>query len=230
MKKTETSTAVETQYDTNQKTKKTILYIFAGMLAFVVLFFLLSSLVDLDLLAEKISDKIYNPTQQTIIFVTPDYEENIYEDAYYMGLDRNIYIYDINSGMTESLEPEDYEEYGEGVKFMSDFVNFIIAGDAESYNECFDERCFDSGMVEEKEAFTMQKLYNIKITIISEEDVIDANDNYTKYEFALEYMIRHNNSTFRRDIGSDASKIQYLTITDRSGELLIEEVYNAVYK
>lgn len=228
MKKSELSNS--TPYEQSRKIKKTILHIFVGMVAFVILFFLMSSLVDFDLLAEKIGNKTYNPTNQTIIFVTPDYDENIYEDSYYMGLDRNIYIYDIDTGMTESLEQEDYSGYGAGVKFMADFVNIIISGDAEAYNECFDVKCFDTGDVEEKEAFTMQKLYNIKITRLSEEDVSENGNNYTKYEFALEYMIRHNNSTFRRDIGSDASKIQYITLTDRTGELLIEEVRNHIYQ
>jgi len=219
-----------TPYEQSRKMKKTILYIFAGMVAFVILFFLMSSLVDFDLLAEKIGNETYNPTNQTIIFVTPDYDENIYEDSYYMGLDRNIYIYDIDTGMTESLEQEDYSGYGAGVKFMANFVNIIISGDARAYNKCFDVKCFENGDVEEKEAFTMQKLYNIKITRLSEEDVTENGNNYTKYEFALEYMIRHNNSTFRRDIGSDASKIQYITVTDRTGELLIEEVRNHIYQ
>lgn len=230
MKKTELPDIIKEQYDQSEKTKKIILCTFLGMLIFVVLFFLISSFVDLDSLAGKISNNIYNPTNQTIVFVTPDYEENIYDDTYYMGLDRNIYICDINTGMTESLEPEDYASYGKGVKFMSDFVGIIISGDAKSYNACFDKKCFDNEMAEEKEAFTMQKLYNIKITRISEEDVTDNGENYTKYEFALEYMIRHNNSTFRRDIGSDASKMQYIILTDRTGELLIEEIYNSMYK
>ena len=69
----------------------------------------------------------------------------------------------------------------------------------------------------------MQKLYNIKITRMSEEDVSENGQNYTKYEFILEYMIHQNNGTFRTDIGSDASKKQYITLTDRTGELLISQ-------
>lgn len=205
--------------------KKTILWIFVGMIAFVILFFTLSSLFDIDAFLDKISSDAYNPTKQTIVFFTPNYDEDIFADPVYMGLDRNIYIYDIASGVTESLEMDDYAEYGDSVQFMADFVNAIINGDAEAYNESFDDECFYSGSVEEKEAFTMQKLYNIKITRMSEEDASDNGANYTKYEFILEYMIYQNNGTFRTDIGSDASKKQYITVTDRSGKLWIEQIY-----
>ena len=210
-------------YIQSRKMKRVILSVFTAMLGFIVLFYILSYVVDFDKIIDKLGGEGYDPTKPTIVFVTPNYAEDIYKDSEYMGFDRNIYIYDINTGVTESLEPDDYQEYGDGVKFMVDFVNYIIAGDAEAYNMCFEDDCFYNGSVQEKEAFTMQKLYNIKITRMSEEDVSEKGHDYTKYEFVLEYMIRHNNGTFRTDIGSDASKKQYITITDRTGELLISE-------
>lgn len=215
----------------SKKLKKNILFIFGGMIAFILLFYILSSVFDFDALLNKISGNTYNPTKQTIVFATPDYNEDIYKDSGYMSLDRNIYIYDVDTGMTESLEEEDFENYSDGVRFLSEFVRFIIDGDAESYNECFTDECFFNDSVEYKEAFTMQKLYEIKITRLSENEVTDSpNGNYTKYEYILEYMIRHNNGTFRTDIGSDASKKQYITLTDRTGKLLIEAISSPVTK
>lgn len=210
-------------YAQSKRMKRIIISVFAGMIGFIVLFYILSSVIDIDTIIANIGGNKYNPTKPTIVFVTPNYDEDIYKDAVYIGLDRNIYIYDINTGVTESLESDDYEAYGDGVKFMADFVNFIIEGDAESYNKCFENECFYNDSVEEKEAFTMQKLYNIKITRMSEDDVSENGQNYTKYEFVLEYMIHQNNGTFRTDIGSDASKKQYITLTDRTGNLLISK-------
>ena len=172
----------------------------------------------------KLSNDYYDPTNQTIIFFEPDYDENIFENEKYMGLDRNIYIYDIATGVTESLETEDYEEYNDSVKFMVDFVNSIINGDADTYNQFFSDECIEGGYVQLKETFTMQKLYNIKITTLSEEEIQNDTNNYTKYEFILEYMIMQNNGTFRTDIDSDASKKQYITVIELDGELLIDKI------
>lgn len=204
--------------------KKIILCTFAGMVAFVILFYIFSTFVDIEKLLSSLNTNEFNPTNQTIIFFEPNYEENIFDDTQYMGLDRNIYIYDISTGVTESLEPEDYEEYSDSVKTMVDFVNSIIAGDAETYNDFFSNKSIENGSAQLKESFTMQKLYNIKITRLSEEDMSVNGNNYTKYEFILEYMIMQNNGTFRTDIDSDASKKQYITLSNQDGELRIDNI------
>ena len=213
--------------DKSAHLKKVILCIFAGMVAFVILFYIFSSVVNVEKLLSSLNNNKYNPTKQTIIFFEPNYDENIFEDTKYMGLDRNIYIYDIATGVTESLEQEDYEEYSDAVKLMVDLINSIINGDAETYNNFFSSECVANGHVQLKEEFTMQKLYNIQITQLSTED---DDSNYTKYEFILEYMIMQNNGTFRTDIDSDASKKQYITITDQTGELLIDSIITSSSK
>lgn len=210
--------------------KKIILCIFAAMVAFVILFYIFSSIIDFEGILSSIKNDTYNPTNQTIIFFEPNYDENIFDDTRYMGLDRNIYIYDIATGLTESLEPEDYEEYSDAVKLMVDFINAIINGDAETYNSFFSDKCIDAGNVQLKEAFTMQKLYNIQITQVSEEELSSDGYNYTKYEFILEYMIMQNNGTFRTDIDSDASKKQYITVSDYLGELCIDNIVTSSSK
>lgn len=200
-----------------KKLKRIILCCIAAMLLFVALYYSVPPLVRL--IGEKSEERKsagYNPTRQTIIFHTPDYDENIFEDEYYMGLDRSIYYREIDTGVTIAVGPEDYDNYGEGVKFMIDFVKCIIAGDAETYNSCFEEAFFEVKEQERKETFTMQKLYNIVITKMSK-----TTDGYL---FTLEYMIRNNNGTFRTDIGSDASKKQYITLSEKTGELLIEKI------
>lgn len=200
-----------------RKLKRIILCCFAAILLFVILYYSAAPLINL--IAKKLEERdndVYNPTKQTIIFHKPDYSEDIYKDEYYMGLDRSIYYREIDTGVTIAVGPEDYDNYGEGVKFMIDFVKCIIAGDAETYNSCFEEAFFEVKEQERKEAFTMQKLYNIVITKMSK-----TTDGYL---FTLEYMIRNNNGTFRTDIGSDASKKQYITLSEKTGELLIEKI------
>ena len=191
------------------------------MTAFVALCYAAAQFIDFDSLFAP-SDTEKRPN--TIIFATPDYDEDIYADAVYMGLDRNIYIYDVDTGLRESLEPEDFEQYGDSVRFMSDFVNAIIGGDVEKYNSCFANDEYY------KESFTKQKLYNIVITKLSYEEIEEGSRTWAQYEFALEYMIRHNNGTLRLDIESDACRAQYITVSDRSGELLIESMRFPVEK
>lgn len=199
----------------DDRLKKIIICIFAGMTAFVIIGYSVARLVDFDALLSP-STEYKQPN--TIIFATPNYDEDIFADDIYMGLDRNIYIYDIDTGLRESLEPDDYETYGDSVRFMSDFVNLIINGDADGYNSCFVSDEYH------KESFTKQKLYNIVITKLSEEEITEAGQTWTEYEFALEYMIRHNNGTLRLDLESDACRAQYMTVSDRSGRLLIESM------
>ncbi len=205
-----------------QKIKKIILLSFAGMLLFVVLFYTGAYLIDKYATSSNPGDKNnYNPTNQTITFYTPDYNEDIYKDSYYIGLDRNIYYYDPGTGLTTTISEADYYNFNEGVRFMHDFVNHIIAGDSEEYNECFSLDYYLEDGNEEKDSFTMQKLYNIKITKVSETTGTGAGDIYI---YMLEYMIHKNNGTFRTDMGSDASRTQYITITNKRGKLLIDAV------
>ncbi len=213
-----------------RRLKRIILMIFAGMLVFVALFYGVTYLVEKigsSTDDKKNEDVNYDPTHQTIIFCTPDYNEDIYKDTYYMGLDRTIYYSDPGTGVTIGITKEDYMTFNAGVRFMYDFINNIIAGDAESYNECFSLDFYLSSNFEEKETFTKQKLYNIKITKVSE--TIETAGT-SEYVYTLEYMIRQNNGTFRTDMGSDASKIQYITINDASGELLIANISNVVIR
>lgn len=201
--------------------KKIVIAILAGMTVFVAVGYAAMQLIDFDSLG-AVSSTEKHPN--TIIFFTPNYDEDIYEDAVYLGLDRNIYIYDASVGLKESLEPEDYEVYGESVQLMADFVNSIIAGDVERYNSFFaDDEYY-------KESFTKQKLYNIVITTYGSEEITDGDETWTQYEFALEYMIRQNNGTLRLDLESDACRAQYITVSDRSGELLITSIRFAVEK
>ena len=52
-------------------------------------------------------------------------------------------------------------------------------------------------------------------------------DNYTKYNYRLEYMIRQNNGTFRTDVGSDATLVQYITVSEIKNRTVID-YYEAI--
>ena len=208
-------------------TKKKILIAWAIII--VVLIAFLCAAYFLEKIENNLNNNpIYNPNAQTIIFHEIDYNENIFENTVYMGMDRNIYIYDLNTGITESLEEYDYANYGPDVRFMADFVKCISEGDADAYNDCFSDNFYSDVNNEPKDSFTMQKLYNIKLTKISEEK--SANGDYTEYLYYLEYMIYQNNGSFRMDVGSDASVAQYITLIDKDSNFRIDELVRAYYQ
>lgn len=210
-----------------KSTKKKILMAWSIIIVVLITFWCVAYF--LEKIENNLNKKpIYNPNAQTIIFHEIDYNENIFQDAVYMGMDRNIYICDINTGITESLEEHDYANYGPDVKFMANFVNFIIEGNAVAYNDCFSDNYYSDINNDPKESFTMQKLYNIKLTKISEEK--SDNGDYTEYYYFLEYMIYQNNGSFRMDIESDASVAQYITLIDKDSDYKIDELVRSYYQ
>jgi len=69
----------------------------------------------------------------------------------------------------------------------------------------------------------MQKLYEVSLTKELVEKVEEKDGEFTRYTFILSYRILKNNGTFRKDIG-DGYRRQYITVTDRNGQLLIDRV------
>lgn len=206
-----------------KKLRRNILIAFAAMLAFMGICFSLPNVINLNELLgnQKVPDKNEGSgTRRPIVFSPPKEPGfDIFEYEEYMGLDRNIYMCDPNSGVTESVLPSKVQNYGDGFKVIYSMINAVIEGDVEAYNSLMGKR------EEKKEDFTQQQLYNIKITkaTISSE----RGDNgviYNKYSFYLEYMIHENNGSFRRDIGSDEIKKQYIVVTNQSGNFLVDDI------
>lgn len=170
------------------------------------------------------SNRTYEEEVIDYPFYPADFNENIYEDEEYLELTRGSFLRysDAATGVTYGIQRGNTDSYGLDVSYMVEYVYTVIEGDHEAYNACFSEEFFESGR-KPKDAFTMQKLYDIEIKRRAVETVSDKNGNYTKYTYELTYRIYHNNGTFRKDIG-DGSKTQYITLTDRTGTLLIDSI------
>ena len=97
-----------------------------------------------------------------------------------------------------------------------------IAGDHDAYNDCFSkEYLLTNGYADE---FTMQKIYGIVIQKYSVTAKSGDGGIYNEYVYTLDYKIMENDGTLRRDIGSDMSRTQYITVTDRTGEYKIDRI------
>lgn len=206
--------------------KRKMLLIFGILVIVLILMFVLVSVLE-GWLSRSQTEQPIHGTPQTIIFHTPNYDEDITKDSYYMDLDRQIYYADLSTGVTISLSKETYKEQGEGVEMLCHMVESIIAGDHEEYNTYFSEAYLDAEG--EKDMFTAQKLYNITITLISREEITEEGETFTRETYTLEYMIYQNNGTFRTDVGSDAIRKQGVVMTDREGELLIDAISSYTY-
>jgi hypothetical protein len=151
----------------------------------------------------------------------PVYEGDIMENAEYLGLNRQVdYCADPSGyGLTMSITDENREEFEDSVLFLHDYIQTIIKGDAATYNKLFNDKYFEDN--KPKGAFSQQMLHEIDIRFMSESK--EGEERLITYR--LEYQIHRNDGTFRRDVDSDASRPQDITVrVGVDGSILIERV------
>ena len=201
----------------NKKAKRKLLIIIAAIAGIMLILLLASVIID------KIQSKSYEEYEIDFNFYPADFQENIYENQKYSELIAGEFIRfcDSDTNVTVGIDKETAISYGEGVELIVNMLYDAINGDHESYNSRFSDTYYRENSP--KEAFTMQMIYDVKITNISEE----RDGNYTKSYYCVEYKIYQNNGTFRRDIGN-GSKKQYFTISNASGEYLIDSIETVI--
>ena len=224
-----------------KKLKKIIIIVFCVMLAFAIVYFAFTAFLTekftqtlygyfpwLEELVDGGAGNEYQGNDFTIIFYPIDYDYDIMKDKEYLGLDRKIYYFENKdqSGNMLELDDSNRDKQAVGVTLICEMVESIIMGDADAYNAFFSDYYFEHKEVEPDPGFTMTQLYDIRITKMLEQKVTDKKlGTYTEYHFVLQYSIHKNNGTFRSDIGSDGNAATYIIITDRNGELLIEDMF-----
>lgn len=161
----------------------------------------------------------------THIFYEPDYDYDILADEEYLELDRQIYFKNQDTGITvviskDKLEdaPGDQKEY---VALLCDFIDYAINGKSEELNGLFSREYVEAdGKL--KMDFTMQQLYNIRITYVQTLTEEVDGELLTSCDYWLEYKIRKNNGTFRNDMESDCIREEYVRITKRDDRIGID--------
>lgn len=204
----------------SSKSKKILIRIICIIVA-VIIFMMVASFgmnTYLQKRAEKDAQKVH------FDFAPADYDENIYEDTEYLALiERGFINYtDYETNLTLGINYEDAIDHGEDVLFMVDYIYTIVAGDAEAYNEFFSGEYYKKN--EPKDEFTMQKLYEVNISKVSQTKESDKTGNtYNKYQYIVKYKILDNNGTFRNDFNT-GTKEQYIFFTNKTGEFLIDSI------
>lgn len=212
-----------TQENKVKKQKKIILIVIASLIAFVAVYFIIAS-IDFDKLMGT-GDSTNTP--EHIYFYDEELSENIFQDEKYMEKDRTINFVNLAWGTGTTLtNDDDAVSAGPAANLIYNMLGYILTGNHAGYNSCFSDYYYSNGG-EVKGRFTQQKIYNITITEVSVTDKKDENGvTYKEYYYTLEYMIRHNNGTFRNDMGSDCIKTQHLFLSERySNEVLIDKMY-----
>ncbi len=210
--------------NTSKRTAKRKLIIIIMAIAVVMLILIGAVLIINMIEANEKSDEKYEEETVEYDFYPANFEENILEDSDYAKYISEGFIKyaDSNTGLTEGIDNNSSKTYSASTQLMVDLIYDIIEGDYKSYNEYFNEEYYKHR--EPKQAFTMQRLYDVRLTYMGEEKSED--DNYTKFLYCLEYRIDKNNGTFRKDIG-DGSKKQYFTLVSSSGTIKIKSVSTA---
>lgn len=206
------------------KLKKRMLIVVASVLVALVLLAVAVNVLERVVKDLDKKEETTAPYQNEIKF-SDEYITDIaelYLDEKYAALDQSIHYYDPQTGVRIALEEEDYDDYNAAVELLCNFVYVIRSGDAERYNTFFSDRYFLN--YDPQDDFSVQKLYDIEISPYSETKENTDGITYTEYIYALEYKIRRNNGSLRADMGSDSIRTQYILITDRDGQPLIDRI------
>ena len=218
-----------------RKLKKRILIVFGCMVAFVLIYMAVAASGILKNLSGNQNPPQNERPATTYSFYEADYDLDILDIDEYMSKDRLIYYCDPNTGVTVSLTDDaDRLRYDGAFQTLCTMIDRIIAGNADRYNDLFSSRYYAIEGNERKTEFTMQQVYDIKITWDGKSAQTDENGKtFTQYQYVVEYKIRQNNGTFRDDIDSDASRKQLFILSNAasgaSDVFLIDRVVDVPY-
>ena len=177
----------------NKKKKKMLItgiLITAAVIALVGIALLILTAVQ-EFIHERRVEEHQNAVRRSYVYPETDWGKNIFEDSYYMSLDRSVKYSD--GYATTVITEENKSQYSAEAQFMYDVVHLINNGDYEAYNDIFSEGYWERVKIEDvRLEFTMQPLYNIKI------EIADKAEASTDME--LIYMLYKHDGTFRNDL------------------------------
>ena len=183
--------------ENQKKNTRKILWILGGiLLIFLLTFIALSLLLPKD---KKEDEKIK---------FYPVTDENIFENSQYVSQNRTVYYCDNSSGY-EHITPineDNRTEYSAEVIFAEAYLNNVILGDEISLRQMCTQSCLEKNPIPD---FTQQKLYDLCIYPYQTETLQDGSRRVT---YKLMYKILENNGTYRRDVGSNGARPEYLVL------------------
>ena len=180
--------------------------------AFVITGVVLVCLFVLSLILERIVINDNTPTLD-YKFYEPTEEEDYFTDPEYMSKDRYLYYTDEMGQRTAITEESDITAIGP--TFFRLYFFAVEQGDHGTLNSLY------ADSFEDHTAFTPQRVYAKELKYLYDEKI---DDNTFSITYSLDYNIMKNDGSFRRDIGSDMSRTQYITLYYTAEDAWIEEV------
>mgnify|MGYP006919065178 FL=1 len=144
------------------------------------------------------------PTPAPITFY-PVYDGNVRENAIYLELDRQYYLCEPEYGVREALDESRISADPE-LSLLRDYIESLIDGYPNACRSLFTASALAQSPIPD---FSQQMIYRVEITKVGTEA--------GRTTYRLEYMIYRNNGTYRRDVGSDAVRPEYLTLIEVGG-------------
>lgn len=203
--------------------KKRVIIIIAVMLGLLVVFAALLAILEGIENGEKNGKYEPEAIDPALLHGTKDEEFDIMEYPEYLKYDRSIYYTDQYSGITVSVDESDVPDYGKGFEVVYKLLIAINEGDCDAYNDLVGSREL------EKDGFTQQQIYGIKVVKQSEGVAEYNGKTCNEHIFKVTYKIHENNGTYRDTIMSDASRPQYFVVNDSTGEYLLMEIIEQGY-
>lgn len=181
---------------------------------FIIICVILAIMFIASLILEKVVEDNNTPELDYEFYVPlEDEETNIYLDQEYMKKDRTLYYTD-EMGQTW-LITEGSKNNSIGVTFFSLYFYALEQGDEDTLNGLLSDN------IEKYDDFTMQRVYAKEVKYLQGEKIDD--ETYSII-YSLDYNIMKNDGSFRRDIGSDMSRTQYVTLYYNSEGAWIEDI------
>lgn len=183
---------------------------------------LVFSVVALYVLRLDDTPEFYFPPPCDGPFAPIDPSEDIWADPDYLALGDRLTVYAEKPPFDSyPIAGPDDLSLGADVAFLYRVLDSVWSGDAELYNSYFSD--FYLRVAGEKQDFTPQKLYDVRIRYVK--TVNDEKAGYLSL-YRIEYKIMDNNGTYRNDIASDESRGVYFYVRATSSGY---EVYSIVY-
>lgn len=147
----------------------------------------------------------------------PPYDGDIRIYDGYLDLNRQFIYCDRNYGTEEAMLPEEIEANPEW-RALQRYFDCLIDGDPDGLRALLTEEALKRITVPD---FAQQMIYELRVTRIGETQEGGA----LRVTYRLAYSIFRNNGTYRRDVGSDSPRPEYLTLTqEENGEFRISDI------
>ena len=140
------------------------------------------------------------------LYFYPVSDQNVFENSAYLAKDRQIYYCENPDGSGRTAVLSEDENFDAKVRFLEGYLNCLILGDETALRALCTENYLKRNEIPD---FTQQMLYDMHLYYYSTEVQQDGGQLVT---YRLEYKFYQNNGTYRRDVGSDGSKPEYLVL------------------